>query len=204
MGRLLIVLGILLIIVAVGLMIAIFAVEDLPLAQDILVNLYCEADETAITSASRLSFNGTQNSTTVYFCEDIEGNRREISNVIVLTAVTAFIIPFLTGLFIIMGTVGFLARRTTNKLLSLNSMNIIRSADGTLQTNLSPEQQANLQNMMKTFEASSVNVVSSSSSTLTLTERLQQLEKAHRKGLISRVEYEQTRQNILDAMDDDL
>ena len=206
MGKLFVFLGIILILVAVGLMIAVFSVEDIPFVQDTLVDLYCEPGETSITHASRLSFSGTQNSSSVWFCDDGEGNEREITGQIGLTAVGVFIIPFLTGLFMIMGGAWSIQRNFTRKIMSsagidndmqIYSMTGAKNIDLS-NANLSPEQQAQAEKMLQSLSNASSVPASSS----TLADRLKQLEEARNQGLISSAEYERSRQAILDGVDD--
>lgn len=203
MGRFLVFTGIILIIVAIALMIAVFAVEDVPLVQDTLVGLYCEPSETSITHASRLSFSGTQNSTSVWFCDDGEGNEREITAQIGLTAAGAFVVPFLIGLFMIMYGAWSIQRNFTRKVMSSvgidNDMQIYSMKGANLSNaNLSPEQQAQAQKILQSLSKASGVPANSS----TLAERLKQLEEARDQGLISSAEYQRTRQAILDGMDD--
>ena len=101
MGRFSIFLGIILIFVAVGLMITVFTAEHIPFVEEMMVDLYCEEGETAISRASRLSFSGTQNSTEVYYCNDLDGNQREITGQVALTAVLVFFVPFAVGMVMI-------------------------------------------------------------------------------------------------------
>lgn len=212
MGRLLFVLGLGLIGVAIALMISILSVANIDFVKDIMIDRYCEPDEIDITDASRLSFSGTQNSSTVYFCEDAEGNRREITNQIGFTAVVAFLVPFLTGLLMTIGAGGMMARNQMKKF-GLNNIQVTTMPDGSQQANLSPEQQATLQRVASAFGAKSADFtnvsVSSTSptspqSSTTLAERLQQLEDARKQGLITSAEHQRARDALLDAMDDDI
>lgn len=203
MARFLILTGIILIIVAIALMIAVFSVEDVPLIQDTLVGLYCESGETSITHASRLSFSGTQNSTSVWFCDDGEGNEREITAQVGLTAAGVFVVPFLIGLFMIMYGAWTIQRNFTRKIMSSvgidNDMQIYSMKGANLSNaNLSPEQQTQAQKILQSLSNASTTAASSS----TLTDRLKQLEDAREQGLISSAEYQRTRQAILDSMDD--
>lgn len=209
MGRFFIFPGIVLIFVAVGLMIAVFSVEDIPFVQDILVEQYCEPGE-SITHASRLSFSGTQNSTSVWFCDDNEGSQREITDKIGFTAVVLFLVPFLSGMFMIFFGAWRAQSSFTKKVMSnlgvdnTDDMQIYSMKGASdiklANANISPEQRAQVNQVLQSVSSAFGTPASSSS----LADRLKQLEDARNQGLISREEYDRTRQAILDGMDDNL
>ncbi len=206
MGRFLIFTGIILIFVSVALMIAVFAVEDIPFIEDILVDVYCEPGETSITSARRLSFGGTQNSTTVWYCDDNEGNEREITGQVGFTAVGVFLVPFFLGMFMIFAGAWRAQRNFTGKIMSSIGINedvqiyTMKGAPAInlSKANMSAEQQAQVEQVLQSVS----NAFGTPASSNTLAERLKQLEDARQQGLISSAEYERTRQAILDSMDD--
>jgi len=210
MGRLFIFLGIVLIFVGVGLMIAVFSVSDVPFIEDIMVEQFCEPSETSITHASRLSFSGTQNSTSVWFCDDNEGNQREITNQIGLTAVVVFLVPFLTGMFMTFLGAWRIQRSFTKNIMSnlglqsTDGVQVYTTQGGTTidmrSGKVSPQQQEQVNQILQSVSSAFGAPASSSS----LADRLKQLEDAYNQGLISREEYDRTRQAILDGMDDNI
>lgn len=180
MGRLLIILGTALIIAAVALIIMVFSVEDIPIVQETLAGLYCEPNE-IITHASVLRFGGTENADDLYFCDNNEGEEREITGQIMLTAGGVFIVPFLLGLLMTMYGAWSTQKNFSNKALSVTGHEIYKMKGGSLS-----------------------QPVDFSKNTSNLADRLQQLDEARQQGLISKAEYDRTRQSILDSMDDNL
>ena len=84
-----------------------------------------------------------------------------------------------------------------NFSIQTGQSNVLDMRDGSYQSGeIPPETMEKLQQVMGQFGA----ILGAEKETLT--ERLQQLEEARDKGLISESEYRQVRQTILDSMDD--
>jgi hypothetical protein len=103
-------LGILLILIGVRLLLTVLAVDSIPVVGDLLVAAYCKAPETNITTSQQYNSQNLRNST-LWHCEDTEGNRREVTNQIGFTAVGLFLVPFFAGLGLILSTVDAFVRR---------------------------------------------------------------------------------------------
>ena len=188
MGRFILLLGIFLIIFAIAFMGLLFSPNVVPFVADTMVTVYCEAPETQITSGDRLNTGGTRNSSSVYFCEDEDGNRREITDSVGATAAIGFIVFLFSGILLTLGGLGRMGRDRRAK------RKIARSQGGLASAGIVSEQQETVQNVYSTDETNNTNI--------SLTERLQQLDDARKQGLISKQEYDRTRQSILDVMDD--
>ena len=100
MGRLFLFIGIILTLAGPGLMIAVFSVQDIPFIQDILVEQYCEPGE-SITHARGASLPGANTYSDIWYCDDNEGNQREITGQIAVTGIVLFVAPFLIGMILI-------------------------------------------------------------------------------------------------------
>lgn len=201
MGRFSIFFGILSILVAVAMMILLFAVEDVQFVEDLMVQLHCEEGETSITTAQRLNFSGTQNSTTVFYCTNNENIQREITGRMGLTIAVSFALPLLLGMMFIFGGAFRLANKQERNLAKrFNNYEVYGGqAINLTSTSLSPAQLEQVQQVLQTLSGSMEQMDNP-----TLADRLQQLEEARNQRLISSAEYERTRQAILDSMDDNL
>ena len=193
MGRLLIILGVFEIFLGVGAMIVVFSIDAIPFVEDFLIDQYCESHERKITSARTYS-GGSNSSSTVWYCEDVEGNRREITDKIGLTGVAVFLVPFLSGMVMIfMGA--FRAKNNMLKRFGLAGGNPYGSSTSIDLTNASPAQ---VHQFLQALAARNQG------GSATLASRLQQLDQARNQGLITESEYQRVRQQILDSMDDNL
>lgn len=186
MGRLLVILGILAIIgSAAGLIWLLQPPQSNPPLADLLEDLHCRQYE-QIEQRSQTTISGTSRSTSVYYyCVDLERGERDVSGAVVSMIIIAFLVPFLLGLFM---TIFGAARATRNHQRRLVN------------------QMAAAPMMVTTFTTSAgpIRPMGQPSGTALpdLAERLEQIEEARDKGLISTTEYNRLRQAILDRMDD--
>lgn len=177
-------LGCLLIILAVTGLIAIVVVPVLPFlnnspqVDNFLQPLLCQQGETVRRDQySYTDFEGTSYSMNVYCMGDDEVER-DVSTRWFVIGMVAFLAPFLIGLFTFIFGVN---RYTRNRVATLTTPSIGNTDWGS--------------------GVMSVNTVASSSKP-TLTERLKELQEARDAGLISAIEFDRARQQILDRMDD--
>lgn len=201
MGRLLILLGIMLIFASIIFMGLVLGMAGEDISAQIISPFACEDNETLILYSRTVSdFDGTSQMID-FFCEDSEGQERHVT----LTAVMVIIIGFtgllLAGIFATIVGAGITSKNTVKNLsvgiLSGEYSSTVDLRDGTYkhgQAQLSPE----LRSIMK---QASVQLEQLSGGD-TLADKLQQLQEAYQQGLITTEEYDKVRAAILDRMDD--
>lgn len=207
MGRLLIGLGIGLIFASVIFMGLVFGLAGEDVSAQIITPFACEDNET-LTQLQRSLPSYEGNGVTIdFFCEDSEGQERNVTGVAVMVIIIGFAGLLIAGIF---STI--IGASIASKNLAQNFGGVISGQYGTVlntqsatidlrdgsfqeaQGQLTPE----LRNIMK--QAS--NQLDKLSGGDTLADKLQQLEDAYEQRLISREEYYKTRLAILDKMDD--
>lgn len=208
MSRIMAWLGLLLILSSCGVMALLIQSGDLendpnPL-EELAADWFCEENE-RIQSWS-VTTNGNQ--TTEFHCVNSDRTRQaEVTNQMAGFIVAGTTIPFVLGLALILVATsrnkptsirsreqmedvlrekGFTPVRTQYKAIKMEDLNI------------SDDHRELIQDILGTVVGATQPPKSDLSS------RLEQLKAAHDKGLITDDEYQQTRQAILDAMDDDL
>jgi hypothetical protein len=119
---------------------------------------------------------GTGYSMTVR-CEDNEGDEEDVTGLWIAIGVGAFLIPFLIGLFMMIG--GF-NKGMRGMMAGLPGVQGYDSYSSGLPASFGAPMQAN-------------------PATKTLTQKLQELEDARRQGLINELEYQKVREEILNG-----
>ena len=177
-------LGCLLIILAVVGLLVIVVVPVLPFLNDspqvdsFMQPLLCQPGETVRREQySYRDYEGTSYSMNVYCIGDDEVERDVSARWFIMGAV-AFTVPFLIGLFMFIYGVN---RYTKNRVATLTTASIgnIDWGSGVMSAN-----------------------TGSSGAKPTLTQRLKELQDARDAGLITAIEFDRARQQILDSMDD--
>ncbi len=178
-------LGCLLIILAVVGLIALVVVPVLPFLENspqvdgFLQPLLCQPGETVQREQySYRDSEGTSYSMNVYCMGD--GVERDVTMNWTLIGVGAFLVPFLIGLFAFIYGVN---RNARNRSVTLTTASI-----------------GNTGWVMPSSGGMSVGTGGSKNASLV--QRLKELQDARDAGLISAIEYDRTRQQILDSMDD--
>ncbi|GAB5493165.1 MAG: hypothetical protein Phog2KO_33800 [Phototrophicaceae bacterium] len=208
MGRLLIGLGIVLIFASVIFMGLVFGLAGEDVSAQIITPFACEDNETLRQEMGRIVTTSDGTGQTIdFFCDDSEGQERNVTGVAVMVIIIGFAGLLIAGIF---STI--IGASIASKNLAQNFGGVISGQYGTVlntqsatidlrdgsfqeaQGQLTPE----LRNIMK--QAS--NQLDNLSGGDTLADKLQQLEDAYEQRLISREEYDKTRLAILDKMDD--
>lgn len=193
MNRSLIGLGVVLILIATVLLVATLTSTRVEATNGLFTSFLCEPDE-VLTSITR--FAGTDDSSDLYYCETEAGDRREVTGRIILIALTAFLIPFLSGMAMI-----FIGARRMQSQFTKQMLGSFTTQDGqsiTMQQGTIPaENMAQVQHVLGAMTGSMTGASQQS-----LAERLQEIEDARQQGLLSKLEYEKAREAILDKFDD--
>jgi hypothetical protein len=186
----------------------------------IFTPIVCEENEELVQWFGRYiprsgsSSGGTE---TAYFCEDNEGEQRDVTVSVVGIMAAGFAIPLVVTIILFMvGTT--MAATSRMKRLSQNvfgntvwntmgnaqsSMTVVDLRDGSYQSGeIPPEKLAQAKQILDSmgFNGAFPSVMGAASSA-TLAERLKQLDEARNQGLITQDEYERSRQSILDNID---
>ncbi len=215
MRRFIILLGIFLIVISMVLLFIVIE-EDSPLTLQLVTALHCGEGEKATQElGSYIPRSGTSSGgrPVWFYCINAEGIERDITAQGFFTMAGVFVIPFLTGLLMLIGGVTAAARAGTKQFLQATQIQgatvTFRDPETlvTSQANLTPEQQVRMEqafNMLDKMmpglkENLNVTTVQSTGSG-DLTTRLKQLEDARQQGLITQSEYDRLRQQILDDL----
>ena len=209
MGKLLLILGIVLMVVAVGLLVFMTTQIQSESFGDLMTRLYCTEKEHFTVWQGAYEYDSFRRSggyPTAFYCETADGEQRDISGNVVIAMIASFVVPFLLGLFMMMAGIGLMVKRGVSGLIkNVGNMQTVRGQSMTFDLrqgttgydNLSPDMKQTVDSLRQGF-AGQANVNHGGS----LSERLSQLEEAYRQGLISKDEYDKARAAILDKMDD--
>lgn len=189
-----------LIAISIGLLLATVVIPVIPAFENnetidkALQAILCQEGETIRRAQySRPTDEGTSYSMNVY-CETMTGSR-EVTSRWMLIGMAAFLAPFLIGLF---GVIGFSMLGAKNAVQNAIPQMVIHSQ--THQAFNNSQAQDALRQMGIRIGGEEWGEAKPAQATLT--DRLAQLEQAHKAGLISMEEYMRLRQQVLDAVDD--
>lgn len=168
--------------------------ENNPLLMSVQTILHCPAGsrfEQEFTNYS--DFRGQARQATSY-CVDAEGQRTRVPDERLLVAgALGFVIPFLIGLFLLIGGI---SRSVSRRAASFASIGVNAGDDvidvGGMKVRIS-------QSPPIVFGASTTSIPSGASGESSLTAKLQQVKEALDKGLITQDEYDRLRKEILDS-----
>jgi len=209
MGKFLVIFGVLITFGAAGFFIFSMFETDHPVIAGAIETLACEGSETLRIERNSWSLpNGEFGENITFFCDIEPGVGRDVTGMGVLFQGGIFTVLLLVGMmFIFAGA--FRSKRSRKQAFQsqLQQQDFWEQGDGTAQAvnvhgdieNLPPQTRAMLENMLGGMITT---VTSSGQQAASLTERLQQLDEAYQKNLISKAEYDKVRQAILDSMDD--
>jgi hypothetical protein len=171
--------GLLIPIAVIGLMLfvvlpSVIDIATVPALSNVLQTTLCEKGETLSTVRHvGPSYDGGTSYSATYYCTNNDEVRRDVTGRATMIGVAAFVIPFLIGLFMIIGgSMGMAGRVATTAVGTALTM-----ADGA-----------------RSNSFGSPGVKDST------TERLRALKSAYDQGLITESEYENKRQSILNEM----
>jgi hypothetical protein len=160
-------------------------------------SLLCGENDTYAVETYKASYHEPGEVGVLFLCVDAEGKETDVTGGFIVIVLVAFIVPFFLLLFL--GLRG--ASKTVNTALAGQGAMIQGSGQP-----ISPDSQAKLwemragavfNHMMNSATAS--NVPSNDKS---LAEQLQELQEAYNKNLITREEYDQLRQRIINNATD--
>lgn len=158
-----------------------------------LTDMHCNEGETIVQDSF---FTDNTNSTRSlrWYCENLERQRRDVSDGVIGFMIISFVVPLLVGIFVIIWGASGVKRRQTQRMV-----NAWQSGSGTVNmSNIPPDVLATVERITGQLFNSNINQTDQP----TLSERLKQLEDARKKRLIDDLEYQRVRQAILDSMDD--
>ena len=216
MSKLIIFLGVLLMVAAMGLLIFFVGVrssmQDNQSVVDLQNRLFCNPNETYVEVLGGYIRNSTGTGGGRQFtayCENSENQRRDVTLRAFGIMAGAFAIPFVLGLFLFIGGVGAFARRKVTNMISTFP---IQAGQAAIRTSVVQMDKGDidagnvgemLQEVFSRLQNANYTVVSSSMGGADdLTEKLRQLKEARDSNLISQDEYERIRAAILDKLDD--
>jgi hypothetical protein len=197
MGRLLILLGIVAVIAAIVYMFVMLGGIENETTESIMEGLICEANE----RLSRTVENDSSGNSVNFYCTDFEGIERNVNLGAIAIIGGGFTALLLLGILSIRMGAKKIAQQLTgqfqNFTMQAGQSNGLDMRDGSYQSGeIPPETMEKLQQVM-----GQIGTLFAANKE-TLTERLQELEEARNKGLITDSEYSRVRQAILDSMDD--
>lgn len=195
MGRGLVALGLIIIFASVIYMLAVMGVFGQSVSAQFMGTILCEDNETF--SQRYGEYRGSiENVPAFFMCTDSEGIERNVNGGAIATIVIGFVGLLLTGIIIV--NIG--ARRAVKEGFATfgdetgTGFHIARSTIN-YDNNTSADE-------MREILQSSFDVAGKALGVDSLSDKLQQLDDALDKGLISKSEYETARQNLLDNFDD--
>lgn len=207
MGRMMVVLGVLILIGGAGFFTLIQAVDAYESAAEIVGGFMCEPDE-RLTFERLVVQQAVVGTTTFYYCENEAGQRRQINERLRMVVFIGFVPPLMIGILLMTAGVYIVRRNRRREQLGAtfsptagNAGAFSTMSGSTINVshaNLSPQQKAQVEDILQSVSGS----FGISRNDGSLTERLQDLQQAHDKGLISSEEYERIRKAILDQADD--
>ena len=177
--------GILLILVAVAALMlvvvlpAVMDVKDVPTLNNALQRVLCQSGETLSTERHvGPSYDGGTSYSATYYCTNNDEVERDVTGAATLMGMVIFVIPFLIGLFMIIGSsFGMAGRAVTTTIGSATSTILTMSADNKRKQSVSMGGEKD-----------------------SISDRLRDLKSAYDQGLITEAEYELKRKEILRQM----
>ena len=153
-------------------------IDSVPCMTPILQSLLCEGGETV--NVERHSYSrrpGETSYSATYFCTNNEEVQRDVTGRAIMIGIAVFVVPFLIGLFMIIGgSIGMAGKAASAAVGGATSTIMTMSADSA---------RVNRNGFGPPVGKDSI------------TERLKALKNAYDQGLITEAEYESKRQQIL-------
>lgn len=207
MARLLIIFGILFWVAATIFLIVALGGAGEELSGQLLAPFICEADETLGLQQRNMLTSTGSGQTIDFYCVDSEDDERDVTHAAIPVLIVVFVGLLVSGIIAFIVGVNLIAWRATRQIsgfwggqnfgsMSAQQGSIMDLRDGVYQQ----YQTQNPEEMHSIFDRV-FSQVGQAFKQDSLSERLQQLEDARQKGLISQAEYERVRQSILDNMD---
>jgi hypothetical protein len=191
-----------------------------PYMKQIFTPIVCEENEELVQWLGRYiprSGSSGGGREMAFYCEDSEGEERDVTGSVVGIMAAGFAIPLiLTIVLVIVGST--MAATSRMKRLSQNvfgntvwntmgntqsSMTVVDLRDGSYQSGeIPPEKLAQAKQIMDSLGfGNAFPTTMGAAGGASLAERLKQLDEARNQGLITQDEYERSRQSILDNID---
>jgi hypothetical protein len=221
MGRFLLLLALLLLGTAIFLLVILVQGADNEWAKLIFQTALCTDGEELVqwtgNYVPRSGSNRYSGYETAFYCEDNEGEQRDVTLQTVGIMGAGFAVPFVISLILFLISISMMVsnrvKSFTKNVFDMSgamsggnavvsqygNRTVIDLRDGTYQGGeIPPEKLAQVQQIMDSFGLP--NFFEGAGGGNTLSERLQQLEDARREGLITDDEYQRLRQSILDDL----
>jgi hypothetical protein len=214
MGRFLLIFGIVLMVVAMSLLTFLVSSTESETFNNLMQRLHCTEKETFnmwMGSSQRIGTSGNSYGRPVQWtCVLADEEERDVSGRVFMTMVVAFVVPFLLGLFMMMGGIGMMVKRGVSGLMG----NVIgRSSTGVQSTvidlrqgaagyeNLPPQAKQVIDSLRQGMTTQGITMQTGQGGA-SLADKLRQLEEAYNQAFISKEEYDKARAALLDKIDD--
>lgn len=221
MGKLMIILGVVLMIASMGILFFFIAGTDNPATAEILESLHCKQGETIVQHLGAYSYSPTSGGgrSVTYGCQIEPGQERDVTGPVVLTLIAGFTIPFLSGLFLLMfgifrsvwkftrgitqGVTQYAMKSGTtfpNPVMESHVIDL-RGNQNWDNADIPPQAKQVIDNLFGNMAQMGTTMAAGNSTSVNLSDKLAQLDEARNKGLINDIEYQQARKAILDNFD---
>jgi hypothetical protein len=215
MGRTLLIFGIVLMVVAMSLLTFLVSSTESETFINLMQRLHCTEKETFnmwMGSSQRIGTSGNSYGRPVQWtCVLADGEESDVSGRVFMTMAVAFVVPFLLGLFMLMGGIGMMVKRGVSGLMGnvigrTGTMGVqstvIDLRQGTQGYENLPPQAKQVIDSLRQGMTTQGTTMQAGQSGATLADKLRQLEDAYNQAFISKEEYDQARAALLDKIDD--
>lgn len=167
-----------------------------------LTDTFCNPGEKVVSESRAYRRAGESGQEILFFCQDSQGRRRDITGAYVVVAIVGFIVPFLLGLFMVIGSVRRMVARAASQMMRIPAGGMVSLPGMPRSSNMQVTGHdvsagSNVNDFIQqAFNASQQEIARGDD----LSSRLRKLDEARDAGLISGDEYQRARQKILDAL----
>src|SRR5262249_17080337 len=215
MKNLVVIIGVILLLFAFAVM-AVFivipavlpSISDAPFIRDTLQTLLCKEGQTLTDKHRTFPQPGRPVTTITTSCVNNEGQSRDVTGQAILYGIVGYLVPFLTGLFMVIIGANRRRRYTMQSFSTLGgqgfSMNNLNYMDNLkmagLDVNVDPDGKVTVKLPDGRVISGQQGMVSAFGNVNSLTDRLKELKSAYDAGLITQSEFEAKREEILKEM----
>jgi hypothetical protein len=214
MGRFLLIFGIVLMVVAMGLLLFMVTATESETFMSLMQRLHCNEKEEFSMWMGSLQPTGTFGNSygrpVVWSCVLPDNEEREVTGRVVMTLILMFAVPFVLGLIMLLSGIGLMVKRGVSGLMGSV---IGRSSTGVQSTvidlrqgstgyeNLPPQAKQVIDSLRQGMTTQGTTMQAGQSGA-SLADKLRQLEDAYNQAFISKEEYDKARAALLDKIDD--
>lgn len=171
-----------------------------------LTETFCNPGEKLVSESREIRRPGESGQEILFFCQDRQGRRRDITGIYIIAAIAGFIVPFLLGLFMVIGSVRRMIAQAARQITGIPAgvpaggrMSIpggaVTPTRRTAARDISGS--TNIDDyIQQAFNASQREIARGTD----LASRLRKLDEARDAGLISGEEYRRAREKVLDSL----